>query len=97
MKSMGMTLDKFIGKSLTLVFSEMSLKNSTNSCMLRFIFNNYLGLSWHQLLQRDAIRAINQFGTVFCAVPSIGCFASFQKRFDDEINIAKNAIVFVQD
>ena len=68
------------------VSSKMSLNNRTNSRMVSFVSNDYLGLSQHPLVQSDAIRAINQFGTGFCAAPSIGGYSSLQKRLEDGIS-----------
>ena len=68
------------------VSSKMSLNNRTNSRMVSFVSNDYLGLSQHPLVQSDAIRAINQFGAGFCAAPSIGGYSSLQKRLEDGIS-----------
>jgi len=68
------------------VSSKMSLNNRTNSRMVSFVSNDYLGLSQHPLVQSDAIRAINQFGTGFCAAPSIGGYSSLQKRLEDGLS-----------
>lgn len=68
------------------VSTKMSLKNRTNSRMVSFVSNDYLGFSQHPLVQSDAIRAINQFGTGFCAAPSIGGYSSLQKRLEDGIS-----------
>lgn len=68
------------------VSSKMSLRDRTNSRMVSFVSNDYLGLSQHPLVQSDAIRAINQFGTGFCAAPSIGGYSSFQKRLEDGLS-----------
>lgn len=68
------------------VSSKMSLRDRTSSRMVSFISNDYLGLSQHPLVQSDAIRAINQFGTGFCAAPSIGGYSSFQKRLEDGLS-----------
>ena len=68
------------------VSSKMSLRDRTSSRMVSFVSNDYLGLSQHPLVQSDAIRAINQFGTGFCAAPSIGGYSSFQKRLEDGLS-----------
>lgn len=68
------------------VSTKMSLKNRTNSRMVSFVSNDYLGFSQHPLVQSDAIRAINQFGTGFCAAPSIGGYSSLQKRLEDGLS-----------
>lgn len=68
------------------VSSKMSLKNRTSSRMVSFVSNDYLGFSQHPLVQSDTIRAINQFGTGFCAAPSIGGYSSLQKRLEDGIS-----------
>ncbi len=72
------------------VSSKMSLRDRTNSRMVSFVSNDYLGLSQHPLVQSDAIRAINQFGTGFCAAPSIGGYSSFQKRLEDGLSALLN-------
>lgn len=68
------------------VSSKMSLRDRISSRMVSFVSNDYLGLSQHPLVQSDAIRAINQFGTGFCAAPSIGGYSSFQKRLEDGLS-----------
>ena len=68
------------------VASKMSLTSHANSRMISFVSNDYLGLSQHPLVQSDAIRAINQPGTGFCAAPSIGGYSSLQKRLEDGIS-----------
>lgn len=68
------------------VSSKMSLNNRRSSRMVSFVSNDYLGFSQHPLVQSDAIRAINQFGTGFCAAPSIGGYSSLQKRLEDGIS-----------
>lgn len=72
------------------VSSKMSLKNCTSSRMVSFLSNDYLGFSQHPLMQSDAIRAINQFGTGFCAAPSICGYSSFQKRLEDGLSAFLN-------
>lgn len=67
------------------VSSKMTLKG-TQSHMISFVSNDYLGLSQHSLVRSDAIRAINQFGTGFCAAPSIGGYSSLQKRLEDGLS-----------
>ena len=74
-------------ESDSVVSSKMSLRDRTNSRMVSFVSNDYLGLSQHPLVQSDAIRAINQFGTGFCAAPSIGGYSSFQKRLEDGLSV----------
>ena len=69
------------------VASKMDLKAYAKSRMISFVSNDYLGLSQHPQVQSDAIRAINQFGTGFCAAPSIGGYSSFQKRLE---NVARD-------
>lgn len=68
------------------VSSKMSLRDRTNSRIVSFVSNDYLGFSQHPLVQTDAIRAINQFGIGFCAAPSIGGYSSFQKRLEDGLS-----------
>lgn len=68
------------------VSSKMSLNNRRSSRMVSFVSNDYLGFSQHPLVQSDAIRAINQFGTGFCAAPSIGGYSSLQKRLEDGLS-----------
>ena len=68
------------------VASKMDLKAYAKSRMISFVSNDYLGLSQHPQVQSDAIRAINQFGTGFCAAPSIGGYSSFQKRLEEGLS-----------
>lgn len=68
------------------VSSKMSLRDRTNSRIVSFVSNDYLGFSQHPLVQTDGIRAINQFGIGFCAAPSIGGYSSFQKRLEDGLS-----------
>lgn len=70
----------------TAVASKMTLATGAHSRMISFVSNDYLGLSQHPLVQSDAIRAINQFGTGFCAAPSIGGYSSLQKRLEDGLS-----------
>ena len=59
-------------ESDSVVSSKMSLRDRTNSRMVSFVSNDYLGLSQHPLVQSDAIRAINQFGTGFVLLLALG-------------------------
>lgn len=68
------------------VTSKMTLSTDTRTRLISFVSNDYLGLSQHPLVQSDAIRAINQFGTGFCAAPSIGGYSSLQKRLEDGLS-----------
>lgn len=70
----------------TAVASKMTLATDARIRMISFVSNDYLGLSQHPLVQSDAIRAINQFGTGFCAAPSIGGYSSLQKRLEDGLS-----------
>lgn len=70
----------------TAVTSKMTLATDAHSRMISFVSNDYLGLSQHPLVQSDAIRAINQFGTGFCAAPSIGGYSSLQKKLEDGLS-----------
>lgn len=70
----------------TAVSSKMTLATDARTRMISFVSNDYLGLSQHPLVQSDAIRAINQFGTGFCAAPSIGGYSSLQKRLEDGLS-----------
>ena len=68
------------------VASKMSLTSYAKSRMISFVSNDYLGLSQHPQVQSDAIRAINQFGTGFCAAPSVGGYSSLQKRLEEGLS-----------
>ena len=68
------------------VASKMSLTSYAKSQMISFVSNDYLGLSQHPQVQSDAIRAINQFGTGFCAAPSVGGYSSLQKRLEEGLS-----------
>ncbi|MCF0235898.1 MAG: aminotransferase class I/II-fold pyridoxal phosphate-dependent enzyme [Bacteroidaceae bacterium] len=70
----------------TAVTSKMGLATDVRTRMISFVSNDYLGLSQHPLVQSDAIRSINQFGTGFCAAPSIGGYSSLQKRLEDGLS-----------
>lgn len=63
----------------------MSLPSQRRSRMISFVSNDYLGLSQHMQVQSDAIRAINLYGTGFCAAPSIGGYSTLQKRLEDSL------------
>lgn len=67
------------------VSSKMSLPSQRRSRMISFVSNDYLGLSQHMQVQSDAIRAINLYGTGFCAAPSIGGYSTLQKRLEDSL------------
>lgn len=68
------------------VASKMSLTSYAKSRMISFVSNDYLGLSQHPQVQSDAIRAINQFGTGFCAAPSVGGYSFLQKRLEEGLS-----------
>lgn len=69
------------------VSSKMSLSSQLRSRMISFVSNDYLGLSQHMQVQSDAIRAINLYGTGFCAAPSIGGYSSLQKRLEASLSL----------
>ena len=79
------------------VSSKMSLSSQPRSRMISFVSNDYLGLSQHMQVQSDAIRAINLYGTGFCAAPSIGGYSSLQKRLEVSLSLflhTEDTIIF---
>ena len=79
------------------VSSKMSLSSQPRSRMISFVSNDYLGLSQHMQVQSDAIRAINLYGTGFCAAPSIGGYSSLQKRLEASLSLflhTEDTIIF---
>ncbi len=68
------------------VTARMFLTSDNNNPMISFVSNDYLGLSQNSLVRTEAIKAINKYGTGFCAAPSIGGYSSLQKSLEDGLS-----------